>query len=476
MAAVASSPLQNDRNRSDSIQSFVSSIFSTTSNNDTRDNNNSSEDSFIPSSPSKPSSTFFSLDNSSSSSSTDFLLYIDPKPASPPNYSDININSSCNPSFPIWESHSSTTHQPPEYTPTVSDYTIISMRTEFTNPYCKLPQFKSKIWQNFILEINSTQLNIYTIHQDLTKHIQNYSHGIIPSTILSSFQRKQAHQFDLHDHNMILDLIKNSPQKYLNSSSLYDSFSLQYAKCGLPLDFLYRDFVHSLPPTDNEFSIESIPHDKIVLNLIKSQQHKYLRIRLEDKQFLFKFKSVETMLQWYQHINIGTNVALDLDLREFPNYRIVPRRRATQYRNYHTEPNDSMDTDDSSDTESTDDMESVQSSQSISTDSDSDSDSDGKYCPSANTYTYDHFLSQSIRCIKPFSETKTWQNRIIVTQTNEPSFTTKNLPIYFHSTESNFKIKNHSLKLVLLNEQNSLITLDHDVVMSWNTTNTASII
>lgn len=445
------SPLQNDRNRSDSIQSFMSSIFSTTSNNSVE-------------SISSSSSLDCNLDcNTNNDKSTDFLQYIDPKPASPPDYSDININKQ--PSFPIWESHS-ISQSPPLYSPTVYHYTLISMRTEFNNPYCKLPQFKSKIWQNFILEINSTQINLYNIHQDLTKHIQNYSMGVIPNNILSSFQRKQAHQIDQHDHNMIIDLIKNAPDVYLNQSTLYDSFSLQYAKCGLPLDFLYRNFVNNNNMNDNEFTIDSIPDDKIILNIIKSIDHKYLRIRLEDKQFLLKFNDVETMLKWYQYINIGTNVALDLDLREFPNYRIVPRRRANQYRDYH-------DVDSDDDDDSASDVESLSSSQSSQS---SLAEPSAKYCPANKIYTYETFLNQSIRCIKPFRETKTWQNRIIVTQTDEPSFTTVNLPIYFHPQESNFKIKNHSLNLALLNDQNNVVSLDHQVVVSWNHSNNTPII
>lgn len=476
MANRLSTPKPKDRNRSDSIQSFVSSIFSSTSNVNSSTNLNDSEESIILSpSPLSKCVTTTSI-QSDDDQSTDFLQYIDPRPASPPEYNDINVNNKNKISFPIWENHT-TSINPPTYTPTIYNYTIISMRTEFDSPYCKLPQFKSKVWQNFIVEINSTQINLYNIHPKLTKHIPNYSDGTIPSGILSSFQRKQAHQFDIHDFKMILDLIQNDPKQYLNSTTLHDPYSLQYAKCGLPLDFLYRKFVSNLNGSKaNEFNLDLIPHDKVILNLIKSTDHKYLRVRLEDKQFLWKFVNVETMLNWFQFINIGINVSLDLDLREFPNYRVVPRRRSNQYRDYHS--TTSLSSYDPSSSSSSTDIESLGSSlSSLEIDEDDNNDEENeKYCPIPKVYTYEKFLNESIRCIKPFAELKTWQNRIIVIQTKEPSFTTVNLPIYFHSNESSFKVKNHSLRLTLLNDQNNLVDLDHDMVMSWNDVNTSRII
>lgn len=491
----ATTTTAGDRNRSDSIQSFVSSIFSVST---TTLSGPDEEEYISPSpSPSPPSSKQPSPLSKSVSSHTevkssenniDFLQYIDPIPASPPNYNDIIINTNTSSRvYPIWEDHTILL-TPPEYVPAVEDFTIIQMRTEFDSPTGPLPQFKTKIWQNFILEINSTQINLYHIHPKLTKHIPNYSSGIIPTSILSSFKKRQAYQLDKHDQTMILDLIRNNPKEYLSSKYLHESFSLQFSKCGLPLDFLYRNFIQNLT-TDEErakFTLNCVPSDKVIINLIKSDKQNFLRIRLEGKQFLWKFQDVETMLKWYQNINTGSNVALDLNLREFPNYRIVPRRRSNQYRNYHQSTSFSVSSsssgeEEASEQETTDDDDDDDGSLEEEEGESLEEGDDEKYNPLHSPPDYDRFLNQSIRCIKPFYEFKTWQNRIIVMYTNSPDYTTINLPIYYHpeyihSNNDQFQIKNHSLGLFLLNETNSIIKLDYEMVQSWNDVNNTRII
>ncbi|KAK5780670.1 hypothetical protein RI543_001792 [Arxiozyma heterogenica] len=404
----------------------------------------------------------------------DFLQYIDPQPSLPPNYNDINVNAKGAISFPIWEIHHTSVH-PPEYSPTVYDYTIVSIRTEYDSPNEKLPQFKSKVWQNFVLEINSTQINLYNIHPKLVKLIPNYNQGIIPTSILSSFQRKQAYQLDSRDNEMILDQIKINPKEYLNRKSLYDSFSLQYAKCGVPLDFLYRRFIQELNgERESEFNLQTIPDEKVIFNLIKIKDQKYLRVRLEGKQFLIKFKDVETMLLWYKQLNIGINVSLDLDLREFPDYRVVPRRRAHQYRDFHSTFSTDYIDDRTSDSENSSDLSSIEESEDESLDSileDNTNNETEKYRSDSHNYTYEKYLSDCLRCIRPLSEMKSWLNKVIVMPTKEPKFTTKNLPKYYHpvnTTNDKFKIQNHSLGLFLLNEENDLVQLDHSVAVSWN--------
>ena len=478
----------NDRNRSNSIQSFVSSIFSSNSTNLNESEEYLSNLSFLDNNNKNNNNI-----NKYYSTDLDFLQYIDPNPSLPPNYNDININSRSVISFPIWETHH-TSIDPPEYSPAVYDYTIVSLRTEYDSPNEKLSQFKSKVWRNFILEINSTQVNLYNIHPKLTKIIPNYTQGIIPNNILSSFQRRQAYQLDSHDQEMILDEIKINPREYLNRKMLFDSFSLQFAKCGLPLDFLYRRFIQDLNgERSNEFNLQNIPNEKVIFNLIKIEDQKYLRARFEGRQFLLKFKDVETMLLWYTQLNIGVNVSLDLDLREFPKYRVVPRRRAHQYRGFHstsmTNSGDDIDNNsdnlfDSSPIEEGEDTENSDCNSS-STTSSSSSGSDEccnnieKYKPEDCPYSHEKYLFDCIRCIKPLSEMKSWLNKVIVMPTNEPKFTTKNLPKYYHpidTTNTDFKIQNHSLGLFLLNENNDLVELNHSTVASWNNLNSSRIV
>lgn len=483
--------VNNDRDRSNSIQSLVSSIFSSNNNSSFYVDDDFSTTSTCSSSPSPSpvptkqqkqqkqdsgSETLTPQNTHLLDTKLQFLQCIDPMPTQPPNYLDVNPSKN-RISFPIWEIQDDSL-TPPDYTPTVEGYTIISMRTEFDTPSCKLPQFKSKIWQNFILEINSTQINLYKIDSNLTRHIPNYNPGTIPSNILSSFQRKQCHQFDMHDHQMIMDLINSDKHKYLSHHNLIHSFSLQFAKCGLPLDYLYRQFFNKLTPEQKlqykEFEFNKLPHEKIILNLIPSMDHNCLRVRLEDKQFLWRFLNVETMLHWYGMINTGMNVALDLDLREFPDYRIIPRRRSSQYRDFYN-----ISAPEYLNSEEEEEEEDSEENTIESISQDENEHDEGKYDPYHKPTSYERFLNESIRCIKPFNESKSWNNKILVIQAKEPQFQTINLPEYYRGELldiSQFKTKNHYLKLVLMNDNNVFVNLDHSVVMNWNDLNCTRII
>lgn len=85
----------------------------------------------------------------------------------------------------------------------------------------------------------------------------------------------------------------------LDSTNIVRSYSLQYGKVGLAIDYKKKQFV--------------------------------LRLRLECEQFMLEFPSSESIIEWYNAITLGIDNSLDLTRREFPKYRSVPRRRRRRY-------------------------------------------------------------------------------------------------------------------------------------------------
>lgn len=243
-----------------------------------------------------------------SESVNDFLNYIDPVPSKPPSYKKINPNRSIR--YPIYESLKpcSTNENPPDYKPTISNFTIISMKSEYLSPYEK--SF-SKNWENFIMEINSTQLNFYEIDSSLTNKIKNYYSvaseicHLDNSKKFFQFNNKATYTFNKNDKEHICYNIERNKSNFLTTKNLVKSFTLQFAKFGIPIDYDKKTFV--------------------------------LRLRCESEQFLINFTHVDDMIDWTTYLSIGISVALDLELRDLPDYRIVPRRRSRRRRRRRTD-------------------------------------------------------------------------------------------------------------------------------------------
>lgn len=239
----------------------------------------------------------------------DFLNHINPFPSKPPSYTKMNPNRLIR--YPIYENIKpcSINEKPPIYSPTVENFTIVSIKSEYLSPY---EPSNSKIWKNFIMEINSTQLNFYYIDSSLTHRIKNYSSGCDYNTNglyhldnsarakFFNFNHKATYNFNKYDQEHICYQIQRSKKKFLSQERLYKSFSLQFAKFGIPIDYNKKTFV--------------------------------LRMRCESEQFLINFAHVDDMINWTTYLSMGISVSLDLELREMPDYRIVPRRRRRRRR------------------------------------------------------------------------------------------------------------------------------------------------
>ena len=213
--------------------------------------------------------------------------------------------------YPIYENIQpcSINEKPPIYSPTIEKFTIVSIKSEYLSPY---EPSNSKIWKNFIMEINSTQLNFYYIDSSLTHRIKNYSSGcesignglyhLDNSTKAKffNFNHKATYNFNKYDQEHICYQIQRYKKNFICQERLYKSFSLQFAKFGIPIDYNKKTFV--------------------------------LRMRCESEQFLINFAHVDDMINWTTYLSMGISVSLDLELREMPDYRIVPRRRRRRHR------------------------------------------------------------------------------------------------------------------------------------------------
>ncbi|GMM55633.1 hypothetical protein DAKH74_022490 [Maudiozyma humilis] len=233
---------------------------------------------------------------------TEFLQYIDPAPRRPPSYKVANPNRSVR--YPVYDTcHApcSKDELPPSYSSAVYHYTIIALKSEYISPY---EPATARQWQNFIMEINSTQLNFYHIEPSLTARIKNYSSGCASSGTTSPLEggklfgfgnKPVAYNFTKYDQERVCYTIQRNRSAFLTEENLYKSFSLQFAKFGIPIDYNKRTFV--------------------------------LRMRCETEQFLINFAHVDDMISWTTYLSMGICVSLDLEIRPMPDYRIVPRRR-----------------------------------------------------------------------------------------------------------------------------------------------------
>jgi hypothetical protein len=212
----------------------------------------------------------------------DVLEYLYGRPEYPPLYKACNTSPKV--SFPIYEPVE--THRLPVYTPAVSAITLVLRKVEFLSPYEASP---ARSWRNLIMEINSTQLNFYTI-----EHVPMLSH-------VKKSKTKKHYEFTPVEQELICEAINKNPAKYLTQSKLVRSYSLQHARFGIPIDYKKRNTC--------------------------------LRLRCETEQFLVHFISIDEMVLWANYLSIGINVSLDLDSREMPADRVVPRRRRNRRSN-----------------------------------------------------------------------------------------------------------------------------------------------
>jgi hypothetical protein len=217
----------------------------------------------------------------------EFLQLVEPSPALPPDYTTL-APGGC-PKYHVFES--SIDDKLPGYTASVYKIGVVSRKLECLSPYEPSPH---RSWKSVIVELNSTQLNVYSIPSNLEHPVTNFH------------DTRDLSEYELNDLKFIKsDITTNYDLQFYNfcrrldllgdSKKLVRTYSLQHAKIGLATDYKKKPYV--------------------------------LRLRVESEQVLFSFSGIQDLIDWNAAINIGKDIALDLNEREIPRYRTVPRRR-----------------------------------------------------------------------------------------------------------------------------------------------------
>lgn len=189
----------------------------------------------------------------------------------------------------------------PSYSHSVYCEALMCRKLELNTPYMSAIQ---RSWHLVYVQLNNTQLNVYDItpasssssaaSKVLKKKLRQSS---LPTTTDPSACNTNADQNCIttpraNPHNLPGTLVENATYRV---GKLLRSYTLQFAEVGLPIDYNKRANV--------------------------------LRIRAEAEQFLLQTASQEQHIAWTNNVQMGIDIALPLEERELPKYRMIPRRR-----------------------------------------------------------------------------------------------------------------------------------------------------
>lgn len=253
----------------------------------------------------------------------EYLRFLEPSPVLPPPYETLPPGG-C-PRFPIFDIDTSNVELP-LYSPSAYKLGVIYRKLEWLSPYEPSP---SRSWKMFVMELNSTQLNFYSIpcrlESSFLAFTNNQSDNLnIGQSSLESIHRSYRSLVtkfkDVQFHHFCeeLEFFKNELKSVDINDKGYDSSANFLSKMnkGQKNKRLVRSY--------------SLQHARFGLASDYSKKPNVLRLRLENEQFLLNFSSTEDLIDWNMGLCMGRDVAMDLALRELPRYRTVPRRRRTQ--------------------------------------------------------------------------------------------------------------------------------------------------
>lgn len=240
-----------------------------------------------------------------------YLQLVEPTPVFPPQYHTLPPGG-C-PRFPVLDDvHPS--DNLPAYTPAAYKIGIVARKIEWVSPF---QPASSRSWKNVIIELNSTQVNIYRIPSHLESYImsfcrleeQNCETNVLHKDLLAS-QFTTPKDISFFSLCVQLGILAKTRDKEGDQGSapkftkpdfqlrLLRSYSLLHAKVGLASDYCKKPNV--------------------------------LRLRLENEQLLLHFFLARDLIEWHLGLSVGQDVAADILEREAPKYRTVPRRRRGQ--------------------------------------------------------------------------------------------------------------------------------------------------
>ncbi|CAH2354486.1 hypothetical protein CLIB1423_17S00254 [[Candida] railenensis] len=242
----------------------------------------------------------------------EYLTFLEPSPVSPPSY-DTLPPGGC-PKYPVMSplSHEISVDEPiPEYSPTIYKIGLVSRKSEWISPY---EPSTGRSWKNMIIELNSTQLNFYSIPAHMEAHViqfWNWSNSSPESSGYSPYSENEP------------TCPKNDATEFTLRSDLTLDQDLEFYR------FLSRlGITSSASPTNkNLFRTYTLQHSRLGLATDYKKKQNVMRIRVESEQLLLEFPDTKSLIDWNFALGIGKDVAIDIQDREIPKYRTVPRRR-----------------------------------------------------------------------------------------------------------------------------------------------------
>ncbi|CAN3373378.1 hypothetical protein DIURU_000307 [Diutina rugosa] len=249
----------------------------------------------VPSSEVLESSEMLPTLSATTASSLELLLLLEPNPVKPPSYSSLPPGGL--PRFNVLDNLEPETL--PSYQPSVYKLAVVSRKPEWLSPYTPAT---SRSWKYVVAELNSTQLNIYAIPAHMESAVLSFqaqdpcttgagSAGAFSDLAHLNSAMTTPQDLAMHRHCRRLGVFGDRRRPAL----LLRSYSLHHAKLGLATDYKKRNNV--------------------------------LRVRMEHEQFLLGFDSVQHLIDWNAALSAGRDVAPEINDRDMPKYRTVPRRR-----------------------------------------------------------------------------------------------------------------------------------------------------
>lgn len=258
-----------------------------------------------------------------------YLQFVEPSPVFPPHYSTLPPGG-C-PRFPILDS-ASQSDDLPAYSPAVYKLGLMSRKVEWLSPF---QPASSRSWKKVLVELNSTQVNIYGVPSNLESVLFDLFQGIChletSQTMDTAYSSIFTSLMDLKLRNLCVQIGILPPlglnMKHLqvyNSNCIklsddYSTDSLQHC-CHKSNSAVPRQLIRSY----------SLLHAKVGLASDYNKKPNVLRLRLENEQFLHQCSLTRDLIDWHLGLCVGQDVSADILERDPPRYRTVPRRRRGQ--------------------------------------------------------------------------------------------------------------------------------------------------
>ncbi|CCH46622.1 hypothetical protein BN7_6217 [Wickerhamomyces ciferrii] len=205
----------------------------------------------------------------------------------------------------------------PTYKPTLLYYDIVLLKRELNSPF---DISKNRKWDIAIVEINSTQLNLYKIKN--LNNINQYLWKLLDynNDCMDSIDEKRSLQ------QKIIKTDSNFTNK-----SLMECLLLGNSK-SIPLDIIEPYIGTRL----NSYTLQSC---KIGSATDYTKKNYTLRLRIEIHQILLSFINITKFNKFFNNILVAIDLSKPLELRSEPKEKTVPnemsRFRIENFQNYY---------------------------------------------------------------------------------------------------------------------------------------------